>query len=318
MIRIENVTQYYGAFAALRDVSLEVQSGELLAVMGPNGSGKSTLLQVAAGLLWPLEGYVEINGLRRRSTAENELAIRQQVVYLPAEAWLPQTSSIDEFLIAVGRIYGHDDKRLIDHSARLLKLFNLDKIAGLPIKYCSTGQAKKVALCSAFIAEAPIMILDEPFSGGLDPSGIARSSQSCSSIWRSEATLRYLMATPVPDIVEPLAHRVAVIEDRTDQRSRFACRTASRDARRRAPFKMRSSSSSIPQTLDHVNDYFEEWESMSLWRQFKLLYPWSSWTLMPLLAALCLLDDRLAACGTAQSTLYESGALIGSALVRSL
>jgi ABC-2 type transport system ATP-binding protein len=258
MIRIENVTQYYGAFAALRDVSLEVQSGELLAVMGPNGSGKSTLLQVAAGLLWPLEGYVEINGLRRRSTAENELAIRQQVVYLPAEAWLPQTSSIDEFLIAVGRIYGHDDKRLIDHSARLLKLFNLDKIAGLPIKYCSTGQAKKVALCSAFIAEAPIMILDEPFSGGLDPSGILALHKMLKHLAeRSDVTV--LMATPVPDIVEPLAHRVALIEE---ERIREVDSPAGLKSRFPQAGSLQEALELIlnPETLDHVNDYFEEWD----------------------------------------------------------
>lgn len=257
MIVIQNVTQYYGAKAALRDVSLEVWPGELLAVMGPNGSGKSTLLQVAAGLLWPLEGCVEINGLKRRSSVVNELAIRRKTVYLPAEPWLPKASTGREFLIAVGRLYGHDDKRLLAHAEKLLTLFNMNDIGDTATAAYSTGQQKKIALCSAFITEAPVLILDEPFSGGLDPSGILALRKVLARLAeRTDVTV--LMATPVPELVEQLANRVAVMEDR-----QIKAVDTPEALRRKAggDGSLQDALEHIvnPHTDEHVDEYVREW-----------------------------------------------------------
>ncbi len=65
MIRVVDVWHHYGIRPILKDVSLEVGAGELVAVMGPNGMGKSTLLALIAGVLWPLKGYVEFEGVIR-------------------------------------------------------------------------------------------------------------------------------------------------------------------------------------------------------------------------------------------------------------
>jgi len=72
----------------------------------------------------------------------------------------------------VGKLYDVNDDRLFDHVERLLKLFDLVEKADSPMASYSTGQKKKIALCTALVSEAPVMLLDEPFSGGLDPSGI--------------------------------------------------------------------------------------------------------------------------------------------------
>jgi ABC-type multidrug transport system ATPase subunit len=258
MIRLANVTQYYGARPILRNLSLDVLTGEVLAVMGPNGTGKSTLLQVAAGLLWPLEGYIEIAGMRRRSTAETELAIRKQVVYLSADAWLPARSVVKEFLIAVGRIYGHDDKRLLDHADKLLTVFNLTEQAYTPIAKLSTGQRKKAALCSAFIAETPILILDEPFSGGLDPSGILALRKVLTHM-ASRDDITALIATPVPELVEQFAEKVAVMHDgeiiAVDTPAAIKVRYGSAGSLEEALERVLE-----PRTLEHVDDYLETWK----------------------------------------------------------
>jgi len=73
VIEVVGVTQHYGVRPILHDVSLRVAGGELVALMGPNGMGKSTLLSVMAGILSPQKGHVEIDGVRRRSSAEAEL-----------------------------------------------------------------------------------------------------------------------------------------------------------------------------------------------------------------------------------------------------
>lgn len=119
MIEVINVTHHYGVRPVLRNVSLHVDKGEVVALMGPNGMGKTTLLGVIAGALWPIEGTVRIDGKVRRSSPENELAIRRQVVYLPAEPWLPSTRTGREWLLAVGRLYGIGEQRLMDHVPRL-------------------------------------------------------------------------------------------------------------------------------------------------------------------------------------------------------
>ena len=210
MIDVINVTHHYGIKPVLRDVSIHIAPGEVVALMGPNGMGKSTLMSVIAGVLWPVKGRVEINGMVRRSSAEAELAIRKQVVYLPADPWLPLLSTPREWLLAVGRLYQIEDDHLMDHVERLLSLFNLESQADTRIGACSSGQRKKVALSAALVTEAPIMLLDEPFAGGLDPSGILALKRVLTHLaQRDDVTI--VMATPMPELVEELADRIAII-----------------------------------------------------------------------------------------------------------
>ncbi len=212
MIRVVDVVQHYGVRPVLRQVSLEVRSGALVVILGANGMGKTTLLGVMAGVLEPQEGYAEINGLRRRSSVQSELEIRKQVVYLPDHPWLPSNRTGREFLLGVGRLYEIPDRRLLGHVDRLLELFDLDREADWPIRSYSSGQQKKVAICSALATEAPVLLLDEPFSGGLDPAGILALKRVLRRrIQESGATV--VMTTPVPELVEELADRIAVLSE---------------------------------------------------------------------------------------------------------
>src|SRR6266436_3190521 len=112
MISVVDVTQHYGIRPVLRHINLTIPPGSLAAVIGPNGMGKSTLLSVIAGVLTPQHGRVEIDGLHRKSSIENELAIRRLVVYLPDRPWLPKNRTGREFLLGVGRLYDVPVERL--------------------------------------------------------------------------------------------------------------------------------------------------------------------------------------------------------------
>lgn len=214
MIRFENVFHHYGSSPILSDLSLHVAPGELAVVMGPNGMGKSTLLALAGGILSPLSGQVVIDGKVRRSTVENEVAIRKMVAYLPADPFLPQKCTGREFLLAVGRIYKISEMRLMEHTDQLLKIFELAKHADQPISSYSTGQQKKIGICSALITEAPVLILDEPFSGGLDSSALYALGKILKNLAdRKDVTV--LMAVPVPELVEPIAHKIAILSEGT-------------------------------------------------------------------------------------------------------
>jgi ABC-2 type transport system ATP-binding protein len=212
MIHVVGVTQHYGVRPVLRRIELEIRSGELVAIVGPNGMGKSTLLNVMAGVLSPQKGWVEIDGVRRRSSVENELEIRRRIAYLPDHPWLPKNRTGREFLLAVGRLYDIDDDRLLDHVERLLEVFELAKEGDWPIRSYSNGQQKKIAICSALVTDASILLLDEPFSGGLDPSGIVALKIILRRLAdRNDRTI--VMTTPVPELLEELAERIIVLRE---------------------------------------------------------------------------------------------------------
>ncbi len=154
MIELDEVTQHYGVRPVLRGISLRIESGEVVVILGPNGMGKTTLLGVMAGVLAPQRGSVMIDGKKRRGSEEEELAIRKMTVFLPDQSWLPLSQTGRDFLLAVGRLYEVDEERLIEHVELLLELFDLSRKGDSPIWQLSAGQKKKVALCSALVAEA--------------------------------------------------------------------------------------------------------------------------------------------------------------------
>ena len=212
MINVVNVWHHYGIKPILRDVSFYVEPGELVAIMGPNGMGKSTLLGVVGGVLCPLKGYVEIDGHKRRNSVEEEIEIRKKILYLPDNPYLPMRNTGREFLLAMGRLYEVEEQRLMEHVEHLLKVFDLEKQGDSLIHSYSTGQKKKIGICSAFVSEAPILILDEPFSGGLDSAALLALSKILKRLAdRKDVTV--LMAVPVPELVEPLAHKIAIVAD---------------------------------------------------------------------------------------------------------
>lgn len=211
MIKVVDVSHHYGLRPVLSHINMEIAAGQVVSFMGPNGVGKSTLLNIIAGILAPAKGRVEINGLVRRSEAETELKIRKQMAYLPDHPWLPEFMTAREWLLAVGQLYDIDSERLMDHITRLLELFQLTDKGEAPIRSCSNGQKKKVALCGALVTEAPILVLDEPYTGGLDPSAILALSRVLKHLAEHDkATV--VMASQIAEMAGPVAHRIAIID----------------------------------------------------------------------------------------------------------
>jgi ABC-2 type transport system ATP-binding protein len=212
MIDVEDVTQHYGVRPVLKRVSLQVRSGELVALVGPNGMGKSTLLGVLAGTLSPQHGRVLINGFERKSTPEAELEIRRTSVFLPDRPWLPKNRTGREYLMAIGRLYSRPEDDLMDHVTRLLDVFELSREGEWPIRSYSQGQQKKIALAGALVTNTKVLLLDEPFSGGLDPSGILALKYILRRLVDQQGAT-VVMTTPVPEILDELADRIAILRE---------------------------------------------------------------------------------------------------------
>lgn len=214
MIQVTDVFHHYGLRPILTDITFRVAAGQTLAIIGPNGTGKTTLLDLIAGAASPADGVISIDGRVRRSTVENELAIRRKTVFLPAEPWFPAGSSGRDFVLGVGELWGVPTRRLFDHVDRLLSVFQMEKIADSSIQGYSTGQKKKIGLCSALVTEASVLLLDEPFSGGLDPAGLTAMKQILKHLTeRHDRTV--VLTSPVPELVEEVADEVLILNEGT-------------------------------------------------------------------------------------------------------
>ena len=258
MIKVCGLTHHYGVRPVLNEINLQIETGELVVLLGPNGSGKSTLLGCMAGTIWPARGHVELDGVKRRESIDRERELRKRVVYLPDDTWLPRQHTGREFLLAVGRLYHIDEFRLFDHADRLLNLFHMKEKEDATIQSYSTGQRKKIALASALITEAPYLLLDEPFSGGLDPAGILALKSVLQRLARDE-NVTVIMTTPVPELVEELAHRVAIIRE-----GELIAYATTADIKRQtgaSTFDEALQKLLYPESIDVVADYFSGEES---------------------------------------------------------
>jgi sulfate transport system ATP-binding protein len=162
-IEARNVTKRYGDFLALDDVSIEVPSGSLTAVLGPSGSGKSSLLRVIAGLEVPDAGEVFISG--EEATA---LAPQKRGVGFVFQHYAPFTHMTVWDNIAFGLAVRRRPKAEI--RARVSELLELVQLPGLGPRYpsqLSGGQRQRMALARALAPEPEVLLLDEPF-GALD------------------------------------------------------------------------------------------------------------------------------------------------------
>lgn len=166
-IEIRNLSQQFGTFTALHDVSLEVRSGELLALLGPSGSGKTTLLRVIAGLETADSGQVRFNN---EDTTHQSIRDRQ-VGFVFQHYALFRNMTIFEN-VAFGLRVRPKHSRLKDAEIRervisLLKLVQLDWLADRYPHQLSGGQRQRIALARALAVEPKVLLLDEPF-GALD------------------------------------------------------------------------------------------------------------------------------------------------------
>ena len=162
-IEARNVTKRFGDFVALEDVSVEVESGSLTALLGPSGSGKSTLLRVIAGLERPDAGEVFISG--NEATA---LAAQKRGVGVVFQHYAPFKHMTVWENVAFGLKIRRRPKAEV--RARVDELLELVQLAGLGKRYpaqLSGGQRQRMALARALAPEPEVLLLDEPF-GALD------------------------------------------------------------------------------------------------------------------------------------------------------
>ena len=200
IIEIKGLSKSYGKQVALEGVNLNVKKGEVYGFIGPNGAGKSTTIRILLGMLKKDGGVVKILG---KDPWDNAVEIHKKIAYIPGDVNLWPNLTGGEVIDFLGRLNGQVDSNL---KQELLEKFQLN-----PKKKCrsySKGNRQKVALVSAFLSDAEVLILDEPTSG-LDPL-MEQVFQSCILESKKQGKTIFLSSHILAE-VEALCDRVGII-----------------------------------------------------------------------------------------------------------
>lgn len=200
LVEVKGLQKNFGQFQALKDVSFEVNAGEVLGYIGPNGAGKSTTIRILLGIIRATQGKVQIFG---KDVWQDSIEIHKKIAYVPGDVYLwPNLSggeTIDLFLKLHGAI--NQEKR-----DQLIKKFDLNPKK--KVRSYSKGNRQKIALIAALATEAELYIFDEPTSG-LDPLMEAVFQEEVKGL--KAAGKAIILSSHILSEVEKLADRVAVI-----------------------------------------------------------------------------------------------------------
>jgi sodium transport system ATP-binding protein len=155
----EGLVKHFGTVAAVTDISLHVNAGEVVGLLGPNGAGKTTTLRMLAGILTPDAGRVVVAGL---DIHQQPLEAKRRLGFLSGDTQLYQRLSTREVLEYFGRLYGMDERRLAARIGELVRDLEMESFAGRPCGTLSSGQKQRANIARAFLHDPDLLILDEP------------------------------------------------------------------------------------------------------------------------------------------------------------
>lgn len=206
-LKIENLTGGYGSFPVLKEVSLEVNNGELVGLIGLNGAGKSTLIKHIIGLLSPMKGKIEVDGDTLK-TAEKKYY--SHIGFIPETPSLYEELTLKEHIEVTAMAYDIPMDVAWERVQPLLKKFRLEeKLDWFPVHF-SKGMKQKVMILCAFMIEPTLCIIDEPFLG-LDPLAIDSLLQLM--VEAKEAGAAILMSTHILATAEKFCDRFIVLHE---------------------------------------------------------------------------------------------------------
>ena len=165
MLKLENVTKYYGDILAVDDLSFEVKEGEIFGLLGTNGAGKTTTFRMIMGLLDMTKGKITLDGKKI------DYSVTDTIGFLTEERSLLPKLTVREQLLFYGALKNMSDDEIIEKGTKLLEKFGIKDYLDRKIKELSKGNQQKIQFITAIINEPKLLILDEPFSG-LDPFNI--------------------------------------------------------------------------------------------------------------------------------------------------
>ena len=189
----------------LRDINLDIHSGEIIGYIGPNGAGKSTTIKILTGIIPDFEGDATVLGMDIR---KDIMEIKKRIGYIPENAALYETLTPVEYLQFIGQLYKMDRSQVDNKIKDLLNLFDLSKYEDSRMTTFSKGMRQKVLLIAGMLHNPSILFLDEPLSG-LDANAVILVKEILTQLKKGGKTIFY--SSHLMDVVEKISDRIIII-----------------------------------------------------------------------------------------------------------
>lgn len=200
-ISVSNISKIYDQQNALKEVSFEVNEGEIVGFLGPNGAGKSTMMKILTTYLDPSEGKALVNGFDINT---QPIDVQRSVGYLPEHNPLYLEMYIREYLSFNAQVYKISKSRIEE----VIKLTGLTPESNKKIGQLSKGYRQRVGLACALLHDPKVLILDEPTTG-LDPNQLVEIRELIKSVGKEKTVF---LSTHIMQEVEAMCDRVIIID----------------------------------------------------------------------------------------------------------
>lgn len=204
MIKIENLTRYYGESCAVDEISFAIRKGEILGLLGPNGAGKTTTMRMLTCYLLPTSGDITVKEYNIR---EHSLEIKRLIGYLPESAPLYPDMLVYDYLRFVADVKGIDKAGADPRIRELAHMCAINEVMHRPVNELSKGYKQRVGLAHAMMSDPEILVLDEPTSG-LDPNQIIEIRDIIKKIGKEKTII---LSTHILSEAEATCDRIVII-----------------------------------------------------------------------------------------------------------
>ncbi|MDT2075204.1 MAG: LPS export ABC transporter ATP-binding protein, partial [Planktomarina sp.] len=181
-LKVDSLRKSYSKRFVIRDVSIQLNRGEVVALLGPNGSGKTTCFYSIAGLITPESGKVSIDG-RDVTRLPMYRRARLGISYLPQEISIFRGMTVENNILAVLELNEPDRKRRYERLEELLNEFSIDLLRRAPALALSGGERRRVEIARCLASNPKYLLLDEPFAG-IDPIAVGEIRALVSALKR--------------------------------------------------------------------------------------------------------------------------------------
>lgn len=206
MIRVDNVSHWFGAFRALTDVSIEVPANQIFGFIGPNGAGKTTTIRMMATLLEPDRGRVSVDGI---DVVEFPSEVRKLLGFMPDSFGVYERITVDEYLEFFAAAHGlklATRRRTID---ACIELTELGAVRDRLVQVLSKGMKQRLAIARTLLHDPKVLILDEP-ANGLDPRARIEMRALIEDLQRLGKTI--LLSSHILTELSDMCSSVAILE----------------------------------------------------------------------------------------------------------
>ena len=185
MIEVQNITKNYGPFQALKDISFQVEQGQIVGFLGPNGAGKTTTMRILTCFMPASSGHVTVAG---HDVFKESREVRKRIGYLPENVPLYPEMTVTKYLTYMAKIRSVSRSHIKGHLESAIEACGLTERRHQIIGQLSRGFRQRVGLAQALIHEPDVLILDEPTSG-LDPRQIAEIRELIKALGKERTIL---------------------------------------------------------------------------------------------------------------------------------